>query len=69
MNDPQKIDNVTRRVGNLVYQIENADFDIFSANFKENWDAIMNYFYKEVNGLEKEAVSFIDQSFKTLRLF
>lgn len=67
MNDPQKIDNVTRRVENLVYQIENADFDIFSSNFKENWDAIMNYFYKEVNGLEKEAVSFIDQSFKTLR--
>lgn len=67
LNDPQKIDHVTRRVENLVYQIENTDFDIFTPNYKENWEAIMEYFYKEVAALENEAVSFIDQSFKTLR--
>lgn len=50
-----------------MYHIENADFDMFRINYKENWEAIMNIFYKEVRALENEAVSFIDQSFKTLR--
>lgn len=67
VSDPQKIDHVTRRVEKLVYHIENADFDMFRVDCKENWEAIMNIFYKEVRALENEAVSFIDQSFKTLR--
>ncbi|XP_015836813.2 dynein axonemal heavy chain 10 [Tribolium castaneum] len=65
--DPQKIDNVAKRVERLVIQIESADFDIFSENHKENWEAIMVFFYKEVRKLEQEGVKFIDQSFKTLR--
>lgn len=67
VSDPQKIDHVIRRVENLVFHIENTDFDIFRISFKENWEAVMNIFYKEVRVLENEAVSFIDQSFKTLR--
>lgn len=67
MSDPQKIDHVTRRVENLVFPIENTDFDMFRINYKENWEAVINVFYKEVRLLENEAVSFIDQSFKTLR--
>lgn len=51
----------------MVNPIENADFDVFRESHKENWEAIMGYFYKEVRILEKEAVVFIDQSFKTLR--
>lgn len=67
MSDPQKIDHVTRRVENLVFPIENTDFDMFRINYKENWEAVISVFYKEVRLLENEAVSFIDQSFKTLR--
>ncbi|KAI4469012.1 dynein heavy chain [Holotrichia oblita] len=67
LNDPQRIDSVVRRVTHLVNPIENADFDVFRESHKENWEAIMGYFYKEVRILEKEAVVFIDQSFKTLR--
>lgn len=67
LNDPQRIDSVVRRVTHLVNPIENADFDVFKESHKENWEAIMGYFYKEVRILEKEAVVFIDQSFKTLR--
>lgn len=67
MSDPQKVDQVTRRVDNLVVPIENVEFDIFSENVKENWEAIMGSFYKEVKLLEREAVAFIDQSFKQLR--
>lgn len=65
--DPQKIDNVAKRVERLVIQIESTDFDIFSENHKENWEAIVGFFYKEVHKLELEGVNFIDQSFKTLR--
>lgn len=67
VDDPQKIDDVARKVEHLVYYIENADFDIFHSRFKENWEAIMDNFYKDSSTLENEAVSFIDQSFKTLR--
>ncbi|KAB0803715.1 hypothetical protein PPYR_00685 [Photinus pyralis] len=66
--DPQKVDQVTRRVDNLVVPIENLDFDLFLSKNKENWEAIMNDFYKEVRILEREAVTFINQSFKMLRL-
>lgn len=65
--DPQKIDNVAKRVEKLVSQIEASDFDIFSENHKENWEAVMAFFYKEVRKLEQEGVKFIDQSFKNLR--
>ncbi|XP_022902554.2 dynein axonemal heavy chain 10 [Onthophagus taurus] len=67
LNDPQRIDSVVRRVTHLVNAIETADFDVFRESSKENWDAVMGYFYKEVRILEREAVTFIDQCFKTLR--
>lgn len=67
LNDPQKIDAVVRRVEKLVSPIENADFDIFKETSKENWEAIMTYFFKEVKQLEREASYFIDQCFKMLR--
>lgn len=65
--DPQRIDQVTRHVENLVYPIENADYNIFKESVKENWEALMSNFWKEVHNLERDAVAFIDQSFKTLR--
>lgn len=67
VSDPQSIDNVAKRVDRLVVQIENTDFDIFDMYSKENWDAIMVHFYKEVKILEEEALGFIDQSFKMIR--
>lgn len=67
VDDPQKIDDVARKVENLVFHIENADFDVFNPRFKENWEAIMDSFFKDATKLENEAVFFIDQSFKTLR--
>ncbi|CAH1165598.1 unnamed protein product [Phyllotreta striolata] len=67
VSDPQSIDNVAKRVDRLAFQIENTDFDIFDVNGKENWDAIMALFFKEVKILEEEALGFIDQSFKMIR--
>lgn len=67
VSDPQTIDNVAKRVDRLVIQIENTDFDIFDSNSKENWEAIMELFRREVRKLELEGVNFIDQSFKMIR--
>ncbi|KAJ8924399.1 hypothetical protein NQ315_007195, partial [Exocentrus adspersus] len=59
VSDPQSIDNVAKRVDRLVIQIENTDFDIFDANSKENWEAIMDLFRKEVRKLELEGMRVI----------
>lgn len=67
MNDPQSIDNIAKRVDRLIIQIENTDFDIFDANCKENWEAIMQHFHKEVKLLELDGIKIIDQSFKMVR--
>ncbi|KAJ8973386.1 hypothetical protein NQ317_012102 [Molorchus minor] len=67
VSDPQSIDNVSKRVDRLVVPIENTDFDIFDETCKENWDAIMDAFHKEVRKLDLEGVNFIDQSFKMIR--
>ena len=67
ISDPGQIDAVIKRVENLLTSIETADFDIYKPTCKENWDSIVESFYKEVRQLEKEAKIFIDESFKILR--
>lgn len=67
MSDPQSIDNIAKRVDRLIIEIENTDFDIFDANSKENWEAIMQHFQKEVKLLELDGIKIIDQSFKMVR--
>ncbi|XP_060518939.1 LOW QUALITY PROTEIN: dynein axonemal heavy chain 10 [Cylas formicarius] len=67
VNDPQTIDNVSKRVDRLVSSIENTDFDIFDMNCKENWEAIIVNYEKEVRKLEIESTNFIEQSLKMIR--
>ncbi|KAK6624941.1 hypothetical protein RUM44_011805 [Polyplax serrata] len=67
ISDPGQIDAVIKRVENLLLSIETTDFDIYKPACKDNWDAIVESFYKEVKQLEKEAKIFIDESFKILR--
>ncbi|XP_066245712.1 dynein axonemal heavy chain 10 isoform X2 [Euwallacea similis] len=67
VSDPQTIDNVAKRVDKLAVHIESIDFDIFDLNCKENWDAVLNNYEREVHKLELEGVNFIDQSFKMVR--
>lgn len=68
ISDPGQIDAVVKRVETLTQPIEEADFDIFSHEFKEHWDAIMAGFNQEVVSLENEAKYFINDSFTLLRL-
>ncbi|XP_066511362.1 dynein axonemal heavy chain 10-like isoform X1 [Hoplias malabaricus] len=65
--DPKRIDDVLRWVDSLVVPIEELSFDPFSMRQMSNWKTVMQDFRKNVQAIEAEAVSFIDQSFKTLR--
>ncbi|KAM3960300.1 LOW QUALITY PROTEIN: dynein heavy chain at 89D [Aphomia sociella] len=67
ISDPTQIDDVRKRVKNLVYPIRTIDFSVFVFDNKENWDVIMNDFWNEVRYLEEEAKNYINQSFGNLR--
>ncbi|KYN43305.1 Dynein heavy chain 10, axonemal, partial [Trachymyrmex septentrionalis] len=56
INDPAQIDAVVKQVDALIVPIEEADFDIFNVFNKENWEALIAWFYeqvtKEINAVE-----------------
>ncbi|XP_041985040.1 dynein axonemal heavy chain 10 [Aricia agestis] len=67
ISDPTQIDDVRKRVKNLVFAIRTVDFSVFVFDNKENWDVIMSDFWNEVKRLEDEAKNYINQSFGNLR--
>ncbi|XP_049877279.1 dynein axonemal heavy chain 10 [Pectinophora gossypiella] len=67
ISDPTQIDDVRKRVTNLVYPIRTVDFSVFVYGNKENWDVLMNDFWNEVRYLEEEAKNYINNSFGNLR--
>ncbi|XP_075981627.1 dynein heavy chain at 89D [Anticarsia gemmatalis] len=67
ISDPTQIDDVRKRVKNLVYPIRTIDFSVFVFDNKENWDVIMGDFWSEVRYLEEEAKNYINSSFGNLR--
>ncbi|CAH0695759.1 unnamed protein product [Spodoptera exigua] len=67
ISDPTQIDDVRKRVKNLVFPIRTIDFSVFVFDNKENWDVIMADFWNEVKYLEDEAKNYINQSFGNLR--
>ena len=44
-----------------------AAFDPFNIRYANNWNAVMDWFRKQVVNIDNEAKHFIDDSFKTLR--
>ncbi|KAJ2948630.1 hypothetical protein O0L34_g7885 [Tuta absoluta] len=67
ISDPSAIDDVRKRVANLIYPFRTVDFSVFAFNNKENWDAMMGDFWNEVRYLEDEAKTHIGASFGNLR--
>ncbi|XP_045502201.1 dynein axonemal heavy chain 10 [Colias croceus] len=67
ISDPTQIDDVRKRVKNLVYPIRTIDFSVFVFDNKENWDVIMSDFWTEVRYLEEEAKNYINACFSNLR--
>uniref|UniRef100_A0A8C1QBG0 Dynein heavy chain 10, axonemal-like n=1 Tax=Cyprinus carpio TaxID=7962 RepID=A0A8C1QBG0_CYPCA len=65
--DPKRIDEVLHRVDCLVEPIEEVSFDPFDIRKMSNWKMVMQEFRTEVQAIEREAIHFINYSFKTLR--
>lgn len=65
--DPQQIDEVIKRVENLVVPFESAPFDIFSKKYQAAWESLMTRFREQIVQIEDMAKQFIDASFKKLR--
>ena len=67
IGDPKKIEDVVKRVDQLVKPIEEISFDAFSIKHMASWNNLMERFRREVVSIENEAKHFIDESFKNLR--
>eukprot|EP00741_Cyanophora_paradoxa_P015322 tig00000194_g14791.t1 len=65
--DALGIDEVMRRVEQLVVPLENVPFDIFDKRYQPNWEAQMSKFNDNVALIEDMTKSFINASFKKLR--
>lgn len=66
INDPSQIDTIVKKVDEMIMPIQNADFNVWTEFNKENWEATMDFFYHEVENLEKDAKFFIDECFMVL---
>ncbi|KAI9102678.1 dynein heavy chain and region D6 of dynein motor-domain-containing protein [Phlyctochytrium arcticum] len=65
--DPQQIDEVIKRVENLVVPFESVPFDVFSKRYQTAWETLMTRFREQIVQIEDMAKQFIDASFKKLR--
>uniref|UniRef100_A0A8C9TU55 Dynein axonemal heavy chain 10 n=1 Tax=Scleropages formosus TaxID=113540 RepID=A0A8C9TU55_SCLFO len=65
--DPKRIDEVIHLVDGLVVPIEQLSFDPFNIRKTGSWKLVMKDFKARVQDIEGETITFIDQSFKTLR--
>eukprot|EP00061_Rhincodon_typus_P013254 g39516.t1 len=65
--DPKRIDDVVKRVNDLVVPIEQLSFDLFNIRHTQMWKVVMEDFDTQVQLIEGEAKNFIDESFKNLR--
>lgn len=65
--DPKRIEEVLKRVDALVKLLTELTFDPFSVKCQSQWGSVMGAFNREVAAIEKEAINFIDESFKKLR--
>ncbi|XP_077294859.1 dynein axonemal heavy chain 10-like [Arctopsyche grandis] len=67
LKDQTEIQKIIKLVQQLVFSIQTVDFSLFIPDNKENWDVIINEFYKDVAIVEDKAKIFIDDSFENLR--
>ncbi|KAI9009714.1 dynein heavy chain and region D6 of dynein motor-domain-containing protein [Gaertneriomyces semiglobifer] len=65
--DPQQIDEVIKRVENLVVPFESVPFDVFDKKYQTAWETLMGRFREQIVQIEDMAKQFIDASFKKLR--
>ena len=65
--DPVPIDAIITRIHAAVEPISRVNFDIFSPNSSHYWKSLVESMEREIGFIEKDAVSFLDDAFKSLR--
>ncbi|XP_077377243.1 dynein axonemal heavy chain 10-like [Festucalex cinctus] len=65
--DPKRFDEMLAKVENLILPFEEATFDPFNICKMSSWKIIMQNFSSSVYAIEREVITFIDKSFKSLR--
>ena len=65
--DPEEVDIMIKKVYTLLSHILIIDYDIFSPNYIDNWDATLDYFYKCLETVENEAKMVLDQCIDSLK--
>ena len=65
--DAQQIDEVIKRVDQLIVPFETCPFDIYSKKYQSAWEGLMDRFREQIIQIEDMAKQFIDASFKKLR--
>uniref|UniRef100_A0A6E8V0M9 Dynein heavy chain 10, axonemal n=1 Tax=Anopheles coluzzii TaxID=1518534 RepID=A0A6E8V0M9_ANOCL len=67
ITDPEEVDNTLSKVYHLITHIIAADYDIFVSSNLANWEATLDFFYKSVEGVEREAKVALDRCIPSLR--
>lgn len=65
--DPEEVDIMIKKVYRLLNHVLNVDYDIFVPNNKDNWEATLDYFYKELQTVENQASVVLDQCIDSLK--
>lgn len=65
--DPEEVDIMIKKVYRLLNHILNVDYDIFSSNNRDNWEATLDYFYKCMETVENDARKVLDQCIDSLK--
>ncbi|XP_077456872.1 dynein axonemal heavy chain 10-like [Stigmatopora argus] len=65
--DPKQFDEMLAKVDNLREPFEGITFDPFNICKMSSWKILMQNFNSSVHAIEREVITFIDQSFKALR--
>ncbi|KAI3386976.1 hypothetical protein SNEBB_002464 [Seison nebaliae] len=61
------IEDIIKRVNDLIKPIENINFPLFSRAEYTKWNFVMEQFLREVTEIENDCVQFINDAFKKLR--
>nr|XP_057927697.1 dynein axonemal heavy chain 10-like isoform X1 [Doryrhamphus excisus] len=65
--DPKRFDEMLTNVDKLILPFEADNFDPFDSCKMSSWKIVMQNFNSSVYAIERGVITFIDQSFKTLR--
>lgn len=67
IREPEEVDNIMKKVYQLIDYILTIDYDLFKPGNLENWQATLEYFYKYVGQVEIQSYDVLDNCIASLR--